>query len=139
MAKPTEPLANPNPCLCGRPKAFNECCGRFINGLQYPKTPEQLMRSRYSAYALGGCGDYLLATWHPMTSQGLTAQELSRSNTRWSHLEVLEKSQQGDNGFVEFKAYFIGENDQLACLHEKSVFKWIKGRWHYVGGEVVEW
>ncbi|MDX2463868.1 MAG: YchJ family metal-binding protein, partial [Porticoccus sp.] len=77
----TYKIANKNTmtdlCICNRKKSFDKCCGRFLSGGLYAKTPEQLMRSRYSAYALGGYGDYLLATWFSATSAGLNAKDLS--------------------------------------------------------------
>ena len=59
------------PCKCGSSKLFEKCCGRFLSDGQQPRTPEQLMRSRYAAYALGNHGDYLLQTWFPATAGGL--------------------------------------------------------------------
>jgi SEC-C motif-containing protein len=131
---------NSTRCCCGSQKTFAACCGRFLSGKQHAKTPEQLMRSRYSAYALGGYGEYLLATWFPATAGGLTAVELSQRNLDWCALDVLGKSQQGDNGEVEFKAYFraLGDdNGEPQCMHEYSTFKRNSGRWYYVGGRVI--
>jgi SEC-C motif-containing protein len=127
-------------CPCGHNKSFADCCGRILNGKQHAKTPEQLMRSRYSAYALGGYGEYLLATWFPATARGLTAEDLSQRSVNWCALEVLAKSQQGDNGEVEFKAYFReagDDNSEPQCMHEHSTFKRNSGRWYYVGGRVI--
>lgn len=126
-------------CPCGKGQDFSECCGRFLQGEQRARTPEQLMRSRYSAYALGGYGDYLLHTWFPATAQGLSADQLSQRAVNWQKLEVLSKSQQGDEGTVEFKAYYLPQgSDQLSVLHEFSEFTRIDGRWLYVGGRVFE-
>ena len=94
------------------------------------------MRSRYSAYTLGGHGDYLLETWFPATAKGLTAEELSLRTCDWNELEVLNKSQKGDQGTVEFNAWFDNDQGDKQVLHEKSVFQRINGRWLYVGGEV---
>lgn len=94
------------------------------------------MRSRYTAYALGGYGDYLLRTWFPATAQGLTVELLSERNREWVKLEVLNRSQKGDQGMVEFNAYYRGENGEIKVMHEKSAFQRISGRWFYVGGEV---
>ena len=65
-------------CLCGRNKPFEQCCGRYLSGKKFAKTPEQLMRSRYSAYALGGYGQYLLDTWHSMMCKEMSAEDLSQ-------------------------------------------------------------
>lgn len=124
-------------CPCSSKKSFAKCCGRFLGGTQHAKTPEQLMRSRYSAYALGGYGDYLLQTWFPATARELTAMELSEHTHDWCKLDVLEKSQQGDNGEVEFKAYFRVDDGELGVMHECSTFKRNKGRWYYIGAKVM--
>ena len=94
------------------------------------------MRSRYSAYALGGYGDYLLETWFPATARGVTAETLSQRTCDWLQLEVLDKSQSGDKGSVEFNAWFRNDQGDRQVLHEKSIFQRVKGRWLYVGGEV---
>ena len=123
-------------CVCDSQKLFDDCCGRFLNGSQQAKTPEQLMRSRYSAYALGNFGEYLLRTWFPATARGLTAEKLSQRNCEWLGLEVIAKEQKGDQGQVEFRARFRDENGIDRVMHEKSVFQRIAGGWLYVGGEV---
>lgn len=94
------------------------------------------MRSRYSAYALGGYGDYLLQTWFPATAKGLTAESLSQRSCDWIELQILHKSQKGDQGTVEFNAWFHNDKGDKEVLHEKSVFQRIDGLWLYVGGEV---
>ena len=38
-------------CPCGSKNNQEVCCQAIIKGQQQAKTPEQLMRSRYSAYA----------------------------------------------------------------------------------------
>ncbi len=125
-----------NKCPCGSDKAFVQCCGRFLVAGERAKTPEQLMRSRYSAYALGGYGDYLLATWFPATAKGLDPVDLSQKHLQWCRLEVLDKSQKGDEGMVEFRAYHTGAGGSEQVMHEKSSFTRVAGRWFYVGGEV---
>ncbi|GAB1256628.1 YchJ family protein [Aurantivibrio plasticivorans] len=121
-------------CLCDSGKVFAECCEPYLNESQVAKTPVQLMRSRYVAYALGGYGEYLLKTWFPATAQGLDAAELSQRTINWQRLEVVNKAQHGDHGTVEFNAYFLPEHaDQLETMHEVSEFQRIAGRWLYVG------
>lgn len=123
-------------CPCGSDKTLAKCCQRFISGEKLPKTPEQLMRSRFVAYALGGHGDYLLRTWHPATAAGLAAAELSEKSQDWIRLEVLAKSRQGDTGMVEFNAWYRDETGGESVLHERSEFSLVAGRWLYVGGVV---
>jgi SEC-C motif-containing protein len=123
-------------CICGSQKFIANCCERFLSGREIAKTPEQLMRSRYSAYALGGYGQYLLDTWLPATSAGLSAEQLSTRENQWIELIVLNKSQQADSAMVEFEASYRDSSGVYHCLHEKSVFTRQRGRWIYVGGEI---
>ena len=120
-------------CICNNNKNFEVCCGRFLSGAQHAKTPEQLMRSRYWAYAMGG---YLLSTWFSATSTGLTTETLSEKTVEWVKLEVLSKNQTGDKATVTFYAFFR-EPDSLDVniMHEASVFQRASGHWFYVGGE----
>lgn len=119
-------------------KPYLKCCERFLSRRAYPKTPEQLMRSRYTAFAKGGHGQYLLDTWLPTMRNNMTPLQLSQRDTEWIGLKVLEKSQKGDNGLVEFVATYIDEHHQPAIHHEKSVFKRIDGKWLYVGVEASD-
>jgi SEC-C motif-containing protein len=60
-----------NVCPCNSDKLFKSCCERLLLRKMPAKTPAQLMRSRYSAYALGGHGEYLLETSLPSAATGL--------------------------------------------------------------------
>ena len=115
------------PCCSGVP--FEECCEPFIIGKTDPSTPEQLMRSRYTAYATGAV-DYLIRTTHPKTRNRFSRKDIenwSRSN-RWVKLEVLNTT--GDE--VEFKAYFTHGLGPIEVHHEHSRFKQDAGKWYYL-------
>ncbi|MDY7026139.1 MAG: YchJ family metal-binding protein [Pseudomonadota bacterium] len=99
-----------NQCPCQSTNPFDRCCGRFLLGANdgvFAKTPVQLMRSRYSAFALGGYGQYLLDTWSVNTRPATPAYELSQKLQQWIGLEIVEHQQKGRRGVVEFKARFI--------------------------------
>ena len=68
-----------NLCPCGSSLFLAKCCGVLHAG-QPAATPEQLMRSRYSAFMLG-LGEYLVHSWHPDYLNGLTAADLSSTDT----------------------------------------------------------
>ena len=124
-------------CICGKSKPFSKCCDRFLSGKENAKTPEQLMRSRFSAYALGGYGEYLLSTWLSASASDLSVSDLSEKTVYWQRLEVISSSQTGDNGVVDFKAWFSkspATDDDLEVMHEVSEFIRIQSRWFYVGG-----
>lgn len=53
-------------CPCGSGRPYAECCGALHRGERAAATAEELMRSRYSAFARGDEG-YLIRTWHPST------------------------------------------------------------------------
>jgi len=122
-------------CVCGSQKRFAECCEPLLNGSRSAVTPEQLMRSRYSAYSLGGYGNYLLKTWFAPMAKDLSIEDLSRSDTEWVGLQIIDSGVSGNSGWVEFKAVY-NDNSRPVEMHEKSVFTLLRQRWFYVGGEV---
>ena len=96
-------------------------------------TAEELMRSRYSAYAVGDM-DYVWRTWHPRTRP----EALSPSGETWTRLEILDTvaGHHGDNeGEVEFLAHYL-RNRRSGTLHERSHFAVRARRWLYVDGEL---
>ena len=71
-------------CPCGSGTPYDACCGVLHRGERQAATPEELMRSRYSAYALGDLG-YVDRTWHPRTRPDAITP---RPGLRWTGLEV---------------------------------------------------
>lgn len=120
-------------CPCGSGNSYNACCGPLHKGSAVAKTPKQLIRSRYCAYALGGNGDYLLQTWHPDSTAGLTAESLSAKTLNWQGLAIVSYSQNGDEGTVEFEASFIDGEGKSGLHHEVSRFVRQQGKWLYLG------
>ena len=115
------------PCPCGSGAEFDQCCGPYITEKAVPKTAEALMRSRYSAYALGKL-DYLIAT-HPMPSEAPAQRrrELKQScrDSRWRGLKVLstEAGTADDlEGVVRFEAVFSA-GGQRFVHRETSLFQ----------------
>ncbi len=97
-----------------------------------PATAEQLMRSRYSAFAIGDA-NYLLATWHPTTRP--TTIDLEPA-IEWRRLSVRGVSAGGEDdatGTVEFVAHYwdAGERN-YGHLREHSRFVRQAGRWLYL-------
>ncbi|NJM80685.1 MAG: hypothetical protein HC854_15690 [Flavobacterium sp.] len=118
-------------CYCGSTLSFNFCCETFITKISLPKHPEQLMRSRYSAYVLHNA-DYLIATTHHSKRKFFDKKEIlhwAKANT-WIKLEILK----AEENQVEFKAYYLDERLQAQIHHEKSTFKQEKDIWYYVDG-----
>ncbi|MBH0121834.1 YchJ family protein [Rhodococcus sp. CX] len=118
-----------SPCPCGRGVPFGECCGPLLDGADAP-TAERLMRSRYTAFAVGNA-EYLERTWHP--SARPTRLELD-PDQRWTGLEVLRTTGGGflhTEGTVEFRAHYT-YNGVEDTLHEHSRFVREDGRWLYL-------
>jgi SEC-C motif-containing protein len=129
---PASPL---DPCPCGRPAAYADCCGRWHAGPLLGQAPdaEALMRSRYSAFVKALAG-YLQDTWHPSTRP--PEPPGFEPGLRWLGLEVKRHQRIDDeHAVVEFvaRSKFGGRAHRL---HESSRFVREGGRWFYLGGEV---
>jgi SEC-C motif-containing protein len=95
-------------------------------------TAEQLMRSRYSAFAVGDAA-YLLATWHSTTRPRTLDLD---PDVRWTGLDVLATtggSLLSTDGTVEFRAHYLA-NGRTGAQHENSRFVREGGRWRYLDG-----
>jgi len=119
-------------CLCKSNKAYASCCQPFHQGDQVANSCEQLMRSRYSAFCLQR-GDYLFSTYHPDYREDLTIEQLSEKSLDWKHLEIVKANTGENTGFVEFKAWYL-QDDQLFCHHEHSNFVKEQSQWFYCDG-----
>ena len=123
-------------CPCGSGALLDACCGRWHAGAQRLLAPDatSLMRSRYSAYALGLL-EYLQATWHASTRPAdLTLDPAAK----WLGLEVRASRQiDPDHAEVEFVARFR-EAGRAVRLHERSRFVREGGRWYYLDGDISE-
>jgi len=130
----TAPIDSAN-CLCLSGEPYAACCGRFHSGQAEAATAEQLMRSRYTAFARLD-EDYLLRTHHPSTAP--SSLDLDPS-VEWRRLDILATSGGGPfetAGTVEFKAYYRHGPDR-GVLHENSRFVREGGRWLYVDGDIL--
>lgn len=125
------PLPAPDarcPCLSGN--AFGDCCGPVLAGTTPAPTAERLMRSRFTAFAVGDV-DHLRRTWHPSTRPGDLDLDPA---TRWYRLDVLRTERGGPfdrEGVVEFTAHHRGP-EGAGSQHEVSRFVREGGAWLYV-------
>lgn len=119
-------------CICGLEKKYEECCGAIINDKRDAKTPEELMRSRYSAY-VNGDGAYLVysSSQENRYKEDIELIEEFSSSVEWLKLEVLDAIEDE----VEFKAYYRDQNG-IQVLHERSTFVLEDGKWKYANGEL---
>jgi len=124
--------AAPTLCPCGLPVAYADCCARLHRGESAAGTAEQLMRSRFSAFALRD-EPYLLRSWHPDTRPDEVDFDPAM---RWERLEILGSTEGGPfhtEGTVEFRAHYR-ERGRSGELHENSRFRRHQGAWVYLDG-----
>lgn len=116
-------------CPCGSGHTFEDCCGKYISYTHYPETPEQLMRSRYSAYVLIN-EDYLLKSWHESTRPD--SLDLENDTTQWKKLKIISTSENNVH-FVAFFGNSINVKESYFFLSEES--KFVKDKhWFYLEG-----
>jgi len=113
-------------CPCRSGKTYKRCCRLWHSGGLAP-TPEALMRSRYSAYALGHV-DYVLRTQTPAPPREQV--EAFARNTRFLRLVV----EAAEGSTVTFTAT-LEQGGQDASFRERSSFENIDGAWLYTTGE----
>lgn len=127
-------------CPCGLEKEFSECCKAIIDGEIAAKTPEQLMRSRYSAYATKNA-QYIYDTY-ALPSQKQQSHDDIRSwanETSWLKLNVLSTSEfiNIERPTVTFEAIYKSE-DSFYSMKEKSTFVFENNAWKYLDGSDLE-
>ncbi|MFC5722950.1 YchJ family protein [Streptomyces gamaensis] len=118
------------PCPCGHGGPYGDCCGSLHSGKRSAATAEQLMRSRFSAFALQDAA-YLLRSWHSSTRPPAVDFD---PTVKWTRLEILATtggSAFHDEGTVEFRAHYeVGR--YADAQHENSRFVRESGQWVYL-------
>ncbi len=127
-------------CPCSSGKPYIHCCGIYHQG-KAPETAQELMRSRYSAYALNNV-DYIVRTTHPRhpaVSQNLNVWKEAilkfSMTTDFERLEVLDVKEEHDRATITFIAH-LKHGDEDATFTERSYFAKVDGVWFYVNGDV---
>lgn len=127
------------PCRIGLDStlSYEDCCKPLHDNLKIAGSPEQLMRSRFSAF-YKGIGQYIFDTVDKQYRGNDSISDFTQSaqSTDWCSLEVVSfdsVSEQDTSGTVEFKAHFI-DNEKLHCLHEVSNFVKVGEQWLYTDG-----
>lgn len=123
------------PCPCSPDKTLASCCGRYHQGEKAPGAVE-LMRSRYSAFALG-LTDYIRDTTHPAQQGGLDMDDIAAwsHNSCWLGLVIHADAPlpvRPPQHSVEFTAHWQDASGQHHQHHETSLFVRFKGRWYFI-------
>ena len=134
--------AKPAECPCGG-GAYASCCGPLIAGKHLAVTAQQLMRSRFSAFALTTKDpkaiEHLLRT-HPEAGQPVAARRKALMEScrtiQWTHLDVLDFQNGGaldQHGTVTFEARWRDRGLREGVLKECSRFgRGESGEWLYL-------
>jgi len=126
-------------CPCHSGKTYQECCEPYHKGFEKAPTAKELMRSRYSAYAL--ClTDYIVKTTHPsnkaFTKDIITwLDELAQfsGGTKFEGLDIKDFINGKNEAYVTFCAH-LRQGDKDTSFIEKSFFKKVDDQWLYVDG-----
>lgn len=127
-------------CCCQSGLPFEACCSPFLSGNAFPQNPEQLMRSRYTAFCTKNI-EYLVDTHHPSKRQADERDALLKTirETQWFGLRIIKADKPAAGqmlGFVEFAAFY--KAGTLGQIHENSRFVLENGRWFYLDGEFLD-
>ena len=126
-------------CPCGSGQAFETCCEPLLMEQAKPKTATQLMRARYSAYAMGNI-EYLYKTSGPRVRKEFDAENSKKwaESARWNGLDIVATTDGGEGdetGRVEFVAHYtVKEND--FDHHEIADFAKLDGEWRFMDGKI---
>lgn len=116
---------------------YTQCCKPLHSGHAIAQSPEQLMRSRYSAFVKGEFA-YLVATHHPAFRNGMTAANLAQgSYPKWLGLVIESTKLKDEKGQVTFKAWYR-DDAGIDAIFEQSQFCLLDGRWYYTQGDQFE-
>jgi len=120
------------PCPCGSGKKYKKCCGILHKGA-IAKDALELMKSRYSAFAVGNV-DYIVKT---STFQKDKDDLKSFCDACvFYKLQIIEFIDGNSEAFVTFKAtLFCDEQDN--SFTEKSRFIKENGKWYYQSGQIL--
>ncbi len=126
-------------CPCNSGLEFEVCCEPFLTEHALPKTAEALMRSRYTAYALGAI-EYLYATSGPKVRKEFDAESSRQwaESAEWQGIEIVkivDGGESDDSGTVEFIARY-SVNDTPYHHHESAEFTRKDGRWLFLDGKI---
>ncbi len=127
-------------CYCGSGLEFDNCCNPILSGEKAAQTPEDLMRSRYSAYVTKNY-EYLKNSLHLENRKDYDEEATIQwaENATWEGLEIISTEGGATNekdGKVEFKVTFKIQNERI-IHHEISEFSKFENKWYFVKGRNV--
>jgi len=131
-------------CPCGSERAYTQCCQAIILAEKSASSPEQLMRSRYSAYAKKQA-EYIYFTYALSSQAEQAIDDIVQwaAQTRWLKLIIHQASDfkknlaNNEKAQVEFSAFYQHQG-QIWQMRERSNFVIEEDAWRYLDGDVSQ-
>ena len=126
-------------CPCGSKLEFDQCCEPFLLDTKKPGTATELMRTRYTAYAMGFV-EFLYKTSSAKVKKEFDADSSRKwaESATWTGIEIInevEGTAEDTKGTVEFTAHYtVNETD--FNHHEKAYFAKTNGEWFFMDGKI---
>ena len=112
-------------CPCGSKIEYKQCCEPIIDNCK-AKSPEQLMRSRFSAYTLQ-CYHYVFNTYCSSSKKTLSLNDIASSadQTKWLNLRIIKSSEFKfkQNQPLNLKLFILMVIAFIKCLKNPLSFK----------------
>lgn len=129
-------------CPCGSGLTYQNCCQPFHKGKKVLHCSD-LLRARYSAYALG-LVEYIINTTHPASPQycenkDLWAKRLKEfsAHANFTKLEIFDIKEEKNLAMIMFATSMTYDGEDASFV-EKSYFEKINDNWFYRSGQLFE-
>lgn len=136
-------ISSTSNCPCHSGKTYADCCAPYHLGEKEAENAELLMRSRYSAYALGYY-EYILRSTHPNHPNypldlPVWIKEIQNfsENTEFVGLKIHETKDGESSSLVTFTA-ILKQDGKDCSFTEQSLFEKDGHKWLYKDGVYLQ-
>ena len=128
-----------DPCPCESGLSLGTCCGQYFDGIIFPSTPEQLLRSRYVAHVTHN-HKYLIDTTHEHYKHEESEADITKwiDQLEWKGFTILTSlggKEKDTTASIAFIVHFL-VNGTPQEMKETAHFIKENGRWLYTYGDV---
>lgn len=124
-------------CLCGSGLSYEQCCMPLLTECNKAQNAEQLMRSRFVAYAMANA-NYIVKTYVEEIANTILIDEIKSwaLENKWVKLTVHSTDLSAYPALVEFSAFYI---NQKTLFEMREVSRFVKeyDEWKYQDGDIV--
>lgn len=137
-----KPPKRSSPCPCRSGATYGDCCMPLHRGEREAADAVELMRSRFSAFAVGAI-DHLVRTLHPDHADASVPEATLRSTLlaaarayKYTGLSIEAHEANGEQAEVAFLAK-VFQSGVDHSFRERSLFRRTEAGWRYVSGETL--